>query len=136
MHFTQEQGDRQTYRLLLVVVVCLVGFGTVMVYSASAIRAYSHDGSSTLYLFRHLSSIMIGVVAMAPIKRARREYLFIELLESIHPKEAELLLQMKDKKLNTGESDEIDSYFIAHMNRGVELISSRIKTLSDVASLA
>jgi len=47
-----------------------------------------------------------------------------------------LKVWMKDKKLNTGESDEIDSYFIAHMNRGVELISSRIKTLSDVASLA
>ena len=33
------------------------------------------------------------------LKAQRREYLFIELLESVHPKEAELLLQMKDKKL-------------------------------------
>ena len=33
------------------------------------------------------------------LKPQRREYLFIELLESIHPKEAEILLQMKDKKL-------------------------------------
>ena len=33
------------------------------------------------------------------LKPNRREYLFIELLESIHPKEAELLLQVKDKKL-------------------------------------
>ena len=47
-----------------------------------------------------------------------------------------LKVWMKDKKLNANKSDEIDSYFVAHMNRGVELISSRIKTLSDVASLS
>ena len=29
----------------------------------------------------------------------RREYLFIEMLESIHPLEAKLLLQVKDKKI-------------------------------------
>ena len=46
-----------------------------------------------------------------------------------------LKVWMKEKKLNASKSDEIDSYFIAHMNRGVELISSRIKTLSDVANL-
>ena len=33
------------------------------------------------------------------LKPARREYLFIELLESIHSTEAELLLQVKNKKL-------------------------------------
>ena len=33
------------------------------------------------------------------LKQARREYLFIEMLESIHPLEAELLLQVKDKKV-------------------------------------
>ena len=33
------------------------------------------------------------------LKQARREYLFIEMLESIHPSEAELLLQVKDKKV-------------------------------------
>jgi hypothetical protein len=33
------------------------------------------------------------------LKQSRREYLFIELLESIHPSEAELLLQIKDKKI-------------------------------------
>ena len=47
-----------------------------------------------------------------------------------------LKVWMKEKKLNASKSDEIDSYFIAHMNRGVELISSRIKTLSDLASLS
>ena len=33
------------------------------------------------------------------LKQSRREYLFIEMLESIHPLEAELLLQVKDKKV-------------------------------------
>ena len=33
------------------------------------------------------------------LKQARREYLFIEMLESIHSLEAELLLQIKDKKI-------------------------------------
>ena len=33
------------------------------------------------------------------LKPARREYLFVEMLESIHALEAELLLQIKDKKI-------------------------------------
>jgi hypothetical protein len=33
------------------------------------------------------------------LKPARREYLFIELLESVHPLEADLLCQIKDKKI-------------------------------------
>ena len=33
------------------------------------------------------------------LKPARREYLFIELLESVHDQEAQLLLQIKDKKI-------------------------------------
>ena len=33
------------------------------------------------------------------LKPARREYLFVEMLESVHPTEAELLLQIKDKKI-------------------------------------
>ena len=36
MTFTSEQGDRQTWIALLLVVVGLVGFGTIMVYSASS----------------------------------------------------------------------------------------------------
>ena len=35
------------------------------------------------------------------LKQSRREYLFIEMLESIHPLEAELLLQVKDKKVKS-----------------------------------
>ena len=33
------------------------------------------------------------------LKQARREYLFIELLESVSKAEAELLIQIKDKKI-------------------------------------
>ena len=33
------------------------------------------------------------------LKQSRREYLFVELLESIHSSEAELLIQVKDKKI-------------------------------------
>lgn len=35
----------------------------------------------------------------AAMKPAKREQLFIEMLESIHPKEAKLLLAMKDKTM-------------------------------------
>ena len=34
------------------------------------------------------------------ITQLRREQLFIQLLESLHPKEAEVVIQVKDKKLN------------------------------------
>ena len=34
------------------------------------------------------------------ISQLRREQLFIQLLESLHPKEAEVVIQVKDKKLN------------------------------------
>ena len=47
-----------------------------------------------------------------------------------------LKVWMEKKKLNARKSEKIDELFIAHMNRGVELIVSRIKTLSDVGSLA
>lgn len=33
------------------------------------------------------------------VQPSRRERMFIEILESIHPKEAELIIRMKDKKL-------------------------------------
>mgnify|MGYP001255958046 CR=1 FL=1 len=33
------------------------------------------------------------------LKQTRREYLFIELLESVHEEEAKLLIQIKDKKI-------------------------------------
>ena len=47
-----------------------------------------------------------------------------------------LKIWMQKKKIDAQKSDQIDELFIAHMNRGVELIVSRIKTLSDVGRLA
>ncbi len=47
-----------------------------------------------------------------------------------------LKVWMTKKKLDARDSGQIDELFIAHMNRGVELIVSRIKTLSDIGSLA
>ena len=52
------------------------------------------------YLYGLVRKLYLFVERGNPnLKSQRREYLFIELLESIHPKEAEILLQMKDKKL-------------------------------------
>jgi|TARA_B100001971_G_scaffold193969_1_gene199528 hypothetical protein len=34
------------------------------------------------------------------LTQLRREQLFIQMLESLHPKEADLVIQIKDKKLN------------------------------------
>ena len=52
------------------------------------------------YLYGLVRKLYLFVEGGNPnLKQQRREYLFIELLESIHPKEAEILLQMKDKKL-------------------------------------
>jgi len=52
------------------------------------------------YLYGLVRKLYLFVEGGNPnLKPQRREYLFIELLESIHPKEAEILLQMKDKKL-------------------------------------
>lgn len=33
------------------------------------------------------------------LKPAKREFLFIEMLESLHPKDAEIIIGMKDKKM-------------------------------------
>ena len=47
-----------------------------------------------------------------------------------------LKVWMEKKKLDPRKSEQIDELFIAHMNRGVDLIVSRVKTLSDIGSLA
>ena len=52
------------------------------------------------YLYGLIRKLYLFVEGGNPnLKPARREYLFIELLESIHPTEAELLCQVKDKKI-------------------------------------
>ena len=52
------------------------------------------------YLYGLVRKLYLFVEGGNPnLKPVRREYLFLELLESIHPLEAELLLQVKDKKI-------------------------------------
>ena len=52
------------------------------------------------YLYGLVRKLYLFVEGGNPnLKQVRREYLFVELLESIDPSEAELLLQVKDKKI-------------------------------------
>ena len=58
------------------------------------------DEPNPTYLYGLVRKLYLFVEGGNPaLKQARREYLFIEMLESIHPSEAELLLQVKDKKV-------------------------------------
>ena len=58
------------------------------------------DSDNPTYLYGLIRKLYLFVEGGNPnLKPARREYLFIEMLESIHPQEAELLLQVKDKKI-------------------------------------
>lgn len=53
-------------------------------------ETFLYGESKRLYLF------CVGGPELAPL---RRESLFVEMLESVHPKDALVLLAMKDKKL-------------------------------------
>ena len=58
------------------------------------------DSDNPTYLYGLIRKLYLFVEGGDPnLNSSRREYLFIEMLESIHPQEAELLLQVKDKKL-------------------------------------
>jgi hypothetical protein len=58
------------------------------------------ESENPTYLYGLVRKLYLFVEGGNPnLKQVRREYLFIELLESIHPLEAELLLQIKDKKI-------------------------------------
>lgn len=52
-------------RVLAASVVALVGFGVVMVYSASAVFAAKEFGSSTYFLSRQAAFAVLGIAAMA-----------------------------------------------------------------------
>ncbi len=45
--------------------VALLGLGTVLVYSASAVRASSGSGATSFYLWRHLVSVLMGLLLAA-----------------------------------------------------------------------
>ena len=46
-----------------------------------------------------------------------------------------LLIWMKHNELPLTPSAQINDFFVAHMNRGVELIATRIRSLADIAVL-
>lgn len=54
---------------LLFLIVVLLGFGMVMLYSTSSYEAYDKFGDSMYYLKRQLRSILLGVVAMIILAR-------------------------------------------------------------------
>ena len=64
-----EQGDRQTCILVLLVVVGLVGFGTVMVYSASSALAQFRFDSGHFFLKRWIFRMVASLVAMCLVMR-------------------------------------------------------------------
>jgi cell division protein FtsW len=49
--------------------IVLVALGTVLVYSASAVRAQVAGGDGTTFLVRHLSSVVLGLMLMAVVLR-------------------------------------------------------------------
>lgn len=51
----------------------LLALGTVVVYSASAVRSYASTGSSTLFLMKHLFSVALGLAAMTAAIRIPTE---------------------------------------------------------------
>ena len=58
------------------------------------------ESENPTYLYGLVRKLYLFVEGGNPnLKPARREYLFIELLESVHPLEADLLCQIKDKKI-------------------------------------
>ena len=58
------------------------------------------ESDNPTYLYGLIRKLYLFVEGGNPnLKSSRREYLFIELLESLHPSEADLLLQVKDKKI-------------------------------------
>ena len=61
----------------------------------------SPDEYNPTYLYPNIRKFYLfvegGHGGLTPL---RREQLFVQMLESLHPKEAEVLIQVKDKKLN------------------------------------
>lgn len=46
-----------------------------------------------------------------------------------------LQVWMHDQQVPASTAKELNTWFVAHMNRGVELIASRVKSLVDIGSL-
>jgi len=61
----------------------------------------SPDEYNPTYLYPNIRKFYLYIEGgHAGLTQLRREQLFIQMLESLHPKEADLVIQIKDKKLN------------------------------------
>jgi hypothetical protein len=45
------------------------------------------------------------------------------------------LMWMKENEIPPTSANEVNTYFVAHMNRGVEISTTRVRSLADIASL-
>lgn len=70
---------------LVMATVALLSIGTVLVFSASAVRSYGESGAFGGYLFRHVISIFIGLIGLSvavrtPVEKwSRHAYLLLGL---------------------------------------------------------
>lgn len=46
-----------------------------------------------------------------------------------------VMMWMKEKNIDPKTSGAVDNAFVAHMNRGVEIMTSRVRSLADMAGL-
>jgi|TARA_B100000953_G_scaffold40426_1_gene31263 hypothetical protein len=61
----------------------------------------SPDEYNPTYLYPNIRKFYLYIEGgHTGLTQLRREQLFIQMLESLHPKEADLVIQIKDKKLN------------------------------------
>ena len=61
----------------------------------------SPDEYNPTYLYPNIRKFYLYIeVGHDGLTQLRREQLFIQMLEGLHPKEAEVVIQIKDKKLN------------------------------------
>lgn len=63
----KEQSEYFFDYSLLFIVLFLMGFGLVMIYSTSSYEAFQQHGNAAYYLQRQLQSIIIGLIAMIVI---------------------------------------------------------------------
>ena len=77
-----------------------LGQKPVEIKPGNPVVAVVDETENPTYLYGLVRKLYLFVEGGNPnLKPARREYLFIELLESVHDDEAKLLLQIKDKKI-------------------------------------
>ena len=61
----------------------------------------SPDEYNPTYLYPNIKKFYLYIEGGHDgLTQLRREQLFVQMLESLHPKEAEVVIQIKDKKLN------------------------------------